>query len=145
MRIRTSDIQLRSNIWLPRKKKIKFNFESWGNCPKYDGKPQGLWTYGSGAEYSSRRKAAEFLDDIKTGKSSPLKNITSDYHYHVVEADSEETLDMIEAALPEKRISSGTGRMGKKAVLRITKEREVRHRNRCITYHMFGNIMQNKN
>ena len=40
---------------------------------------------------TSRRKAAEFLDDIKTGKSSPLKNITSDYHYHVVEADSEET------------------------------------------------------
>ena len=51
---------------------------------------------------TSRRKAAEFLDDIKTGKSSPLKNITSDYHYHVVEADSEETLDMIEAALREK-------------------------------------------
>ena len=42
------------------------------------------------------------LDDIKTGKSSPLKNITSDYHYHVVEADGEETLDMIEAALREK-------------------------------------------
>lgn len=51
---------------------------------------------------TSRRKAAEFLDDIKTGKSSPLKNITSDYHYHVVEADSEETLDMIEDALREK-------------------------------------------
>ena len=53
-------------------------------------------------KHTSGRKAAEFLDDIKTGKSSPLKNITSDYHYHVVEADSEETLDMIEAALREK-------------------------------------------
>ena len=51
---------------------------------------------------TSRRKAAEFIDDIKSGKSSPLKNITSDYHYHEVEADSEETLDMIEAMLREK-------------------------------------------
>ena len=51
---------------------------------------------------TSRRKAAEFMDDIKKGKSSPLKNITSDYHYHVVEADSEETLDMIEEMLREK-------------------------------------------
>ena len=35
---------------------------------------------------------------------SPLrwKNITSDYHYHVVEADSENTLDMIQEALEEK-------------------------------------------
>ena len=51
---------------------------------------------------TSRRKAAEFIDDIKRGKSSPLKNITSDYHYHEVEADSEETLNMIEAVLREK-------------------------------------------
>ena len=72
---------------------------------------------------TSRRKAAEFLDDIKTGKSSPLKNITSDYHYHVVEADS----GYDRGCTPGERISSRTGRMGKKAVLRITKEREVRH------------------
>ena len=30
------------------------------------------------------------------------ENITSDYHYHVVEADSEKTLDMIQEALEEK-------------------------------------------
>ena len=76
---------------------------------------------------TSRRKAAEFLDDIKTGKSSPLKNITSDYHYHVVEADSEETLDMIEAALREKGFLLEQEEWEKNAVLRITKEREVRH------------------
>ena len=52
---------------------------------------------------SSRRKAKAFLDDIKSGKSSPLKNITSNYHYHTVTADSEETLDMIEDMLREKR------------------------------------------
>ena len=43
-----------------------------------------------------------FIDDIKSGKSSPLKNITSNYHYHKVVADSEETLDMIEETLQEK-------------------------------------------
>ena len=51
---------------------------------------------------TSRRKAVEFIKDIRSGKSSPLKNITSDYHYHVVEADSEETLDLIEDMLREK-------------------------------------------
>lgn len=51
---------------------------------------------------SSRRKVGEFLEDIKSGKSSPLKNITSDYHYHMISADSEETLRLIESALREK-------------------------------------------
>ena len=51
---------------------------------------------------TSRRKADEFIADIRSGKSSPLKNITSDYHYHVVEADSAKTLDMIEEMLDEK-------------------------------------------
>lgn len=51
---------------------------------------------------SSRLKIKEFIDDIKSGKSSPLKNITSNYHYHTVEADSEKTLDLIEKALKEK-------------------------------------------
>lgn len=51
---------------------------------------------------TSRRKAAEFLQDIRNGKSSPLKNITSGYHYHTVEADSDETLDLIETMLKNK-------------------------------------------
>ena len=50
----------------------------------------------------SRRNVQTFLKDIKEGKSSPLKNITSNYHYHKVEADSEETLDLIEQMLREK-------------------------------------------
>lgn len=52
---------------------------------------------------NSRRKVAEFLEDIHSGKSSPLKNITSNYHYHKVTADSENTLDMIEDILREKQ------------------------------------------
>lgn len=51
---------------------------------------------------ASRRQAAEFIEEIRSGKSSPLKNITSDYHYHVVEADSARTLDMIEDMLEKK-------------------------------------------
>lgn len=51
---------------------------------------------------SSRRKVQAFMDDIKNGKSSPLKNITSNYQYHTVEADSEETLDLIEEMLGKK-------------------------------------------
>ena len=51
---------------------------------------------------NSRRKVMEFMEDIKSGKSSPLKNITSNYHYHTVEADNEDTLNMIEEMLREK-------------------------------------------
>ena len=51
---------------------------------------------------NSRRKVGAFMEDIRSGKSSPLKNITSNYHYHKVSADSEETLDLIEQELREK-------------------------------------------
>lgn len=51
---------------------------------------------------NSRRKVAEFMQDIKSGKSSPLLNVTSGYHYHKITADSEKTLDMIEEVLREK-------------------------------------------
>lgn len=50
----------------------------------------------------SRRKVMTFMEDIRSGKSRPLKNITSNYHYHRIEADSEETLDIIEEKLREK-------------------------------------------
>ena len=51
---------------------------------------------------NSRRKVEAFMEDIRSGKSSPLKNITSNYHYHKVAADSEETLDLIEEAMRQK-------------------------------------------
>lgn len=51
---------------------------------------------------NTRQKVVEFMQDIKSGKSSPLKNITSGYHYHTVSADSEKTLNMIEEALRKK-------------------------------------------
>ena len=52
----------------------------------------------------SRRNVAEFMKDIHSGKSTPLKNVTSGYHYHTVSAESEEVLDMIENMLREKQI-----------------------------------------
>ena len=48
---------------------------------------------------ASRHHIAQFLEGVRTGKSSELMNITGGYHYHTVRADSEETLDIIEKAL----------------------------------------------
>lgn len=49
-----------------------------------------------------RRDVSEFVYGIKSGKSTPLKNITSNYHYHTITAKNEEILDEIEKALDEK-------------------------------------------
>ena len=49
----------------------------------------------------SRKKIREFVNGIESGKSSPLKNITSGYHYHTVFADSENILDDIEEELAQ--------------------------------------------
>ncbi len=50
---------------------------------------------------NSRKKVDILVQKIKSGKSSPLKNITSGYHYHTVSADSEEILGDIEDRLRE--------------------------------------------
>lgn len=47
----------------------------------------------------SRSDVEKFLNNIATGKSSLLKNVTSGYHYHTVSADSFETLKNIEDKL----------------------------------------------
>lgn len=51
---------------------------------------------------NSRRKVKEFVEKIKSGASTPLKNLTFGKHFHTVKADSEETLDLIEKELNEK-------------------------------------------
>lgn len=50
----------------------------------------------------SRKQVQDFIEEIRSGKSSPLKNITSNYHYHTVEADSEEVLDLIGKELSKR-------------------------------------------
>jgi transcriptional regulator of NAD metabolism len=49
-----------------------------------------------------RRHVQDFLEEIRSGQSSPLKNLTFGTHYHTVEADSQETLDIIELELKKK-------------------------------------------
>lgn len=53
---------------------------------------------------SSRRNVNVFMEEIQSGKSSPLKNITSDDHAHIIEAESEEILDLIEDKFREMEI-----------------------------------------
>ena len=49
----------------------------------------------------SRRDIRAYMEEISTGKSSLLKNVTSGYHYHTIDAESEEILDAIQTAEPE--------------------------------------------
>lgn len=51
----------------------------------------------------NRRDVTNFLNDIKNGKSTPLMNITSGYHFHTICADSQEALNDIENALRKKK------------------------------------------
>ena len=47
----------------------------------------------------NRRDVQTFLKNLKIGKSTPLLNITSGYHFHHISADEPEILDEIEDAL----------------------------------------------
>ena len=49
----------------------------------------------------SRQDVQEFVGRMVNSKSSLLANATSGYHYHLVEADSEARLDLIEEKLRE--------------------------------------------
>lgn len=50
----------------------------------------------------SHSRIEQFIDSIRSGKSTELMHITGGYHYHTVEAESEEILDKIEEALRNK-------------------------------------------
>ena len=50
----------------------------------------------------SRRNVKELIENIKSGKSTPLKNITSNYHYHTISAENEEILNIIVEELKNK-------------------------------------------
>lgn len=50
----------------------------------------------------SRRDVKLFMEDMTSGKSTPLMNVTSGYHFHQVTAEQEEVLDEIEEALTAK-------------------------------------------
>lgn len=50
----------------------------------------------------SRRDAKKYVDGIEGGVSVPLEQITSEYHYHTVSADSKGTLDEIQKELQNR-------------------------------------------
>ena len=50
----------------------------------------------------SQLHVKQFIEGVRSGKSTELMNITGGYHYHTVSADSEETLDKIEQILSER-------------------------------------------
>ena len=50
----------------------------------------------------SRLHVKQFLEGVRTGKSTELMNITGGYHYHTVRAESEQILDKIGQALAIK-------------------------------------------
>ena len=49
----------------------------------------------------SRQDVHEFLEALKNSRSSVLSSATSGYHYHLVDADTTERLDMIQSKLQE--------------------------------------------
>jgi len=47
-------------------------------------------------------QVSQFVEGVRTGKSTLLMGITGGYHYHTVRAADEATLDAVEAMLAEK-------------------------------------------
>lgn len=52
---------------------------------------------------SSRFQVKQFIEGVRSGKSTELMHITGGYHYHTVSARTEEILDLIEDALNRKQ------------------------------------------
>ena len=50
----------------------------------------------------SSLQVKQFIEGVRTGKSSELMNITGGYHYHTIRAESKEILDRIENVLKER-------------------------------------------
>lgn len=50
----------------------------------------------------SRLEVKEYLEKFKNGKSKSLKEVTSDYHYHTITAESEKVFDEIMAELKKR-------------------------------------------
>lgn len=51
---------------------------------------------------NSRRDADGFMEQIRRGGTKPLKELTQGVHYHTIEAQTRESLELIEKRLAEK-------------------------------------------
>lgn len=54
----------------------------------------------------SRREIRAYLENIRSGKSVPLKNLTSNYHYHTLEAPDDMVMDLIIDELQKKNMTA---------------------------------------
>lgn len=50
----------------------------------------------------SRLHVKQFIEGVRSGKSTELMDITGGYHYHTIRAETEEILNLIENALNQK-------------------------------------------
>lgn len=50
----------------------------------------------------SRKDVRKYMEGISSGKSTNLMNLTSNYHYHTIIAEDEQTLDMIQDELSQR-------------------------------------------
>ena len=50
----------------------------------------------------SRRDVRKYLEGISSGKSTNLMKLTSNYHYHTIIAEDEQTLDLIQDELSSR-------------------------------------------
>lgn len=50
----------------------------------------------------SRLDIKRYVNDLASGKSTLLSNVTSGYHYHTISAESVEILDIIQEELTKK-------------------------------------------
>lgn len=53
-------------------------------------------------QMKSRKDVRLYMEGISSGKSTNLMKLTSNYHYHTVVAEDEETLDMIQDELKKR-------------------------------------------
>ena len=63
---------------------------------------QAYGSFAAELNVRSRKDAEKLMESISSGKSRPLKNLTQNRHSHLVEAETEEDLDVIESELRRK-------------------------------------------
>ena len=63
---------------------------------------KGLWCCPGRYEYPYKTRCQEIFRRTLYRKFQPSKNVTGGYHYHTIEAESEEILDDIQNELAEK-------------------------------------------
>lgn len=47
----------------------------------------------------TRRDVTEYINTLQNGRSSPLKNVTNEYHYHTIAAENDTVLDKVRGEL----------------------------------------------